>query len=80
MKVRDFLSQEIVVLNIEDFYFFLLRSLQLYCNFLDTPGQPGVPEIKDYDRDFVELQWTRPQEDGGSPITGYVIEKREKYK
>lgn len=46
----------------------------------DTPGQPGVPEIKDYDRDFVELQWTRPQEDGGSPITGYVIEKREKYK
>lgn len=80
MKVRDFLSQEIVVLNIEDFYFFYWDPYNCIVIFSDTPGQPGVPEIKDYDRDFVELQWTRPQEDGGSPITGYVIEKREKYK
>ncbi|KAG8335958.1 myosin light chain kinase activity protein [Homalodisca vitripennis] len=48
-------------------------------NPFDAPGQPGIPEIKDYDRDFVDLQWTRPVEDGGSPITGYVIEKKEKY-
>lgn len=35
--------------------------------------------VSDYDSDFVELQWDRPQEDGGSPITGYIIEKRDKY-
>jgi len=47
--------------------------------FVDEPGKPGTPEVVDYDRDFVELQWKRPDEDGGSPITGYVIEKRDKY-
>lgn len=48
-------------------------------NPFDEPGKPGLPEIKDYDVDFVELEWQRPETDGGSPITGYVIEKRDKY-
>ena len=46
--------------------------------FSDEPGAPGAPEATDWDRDFVELKWTPPEQDGGSPITGYVIEKREK--
>lgn len=48
-------------------------------NPFDAPGAPGTPTIEDYDKDFVELKWNRPLEDGGSPITGYVIEKRDKY-
>lgn len=48
-------------------------------NPFDEPSKPGTPEIKDYDTDFVELQWTRPESDGGSPITGYIIEKKDKY-
>ncbi|CAD7001755.1 unnamed protein product, partial [Ceratitis capitata] len=43
------------------------------------PSKPGTPVIKDFDKDFVDLEWTRPEGDGGSPITGYVIEKRDKY-
>ncbi|XP_023314705.1 twitchin isoform X11 [Trichogramma pretiosum] len=48
-------------------------------NPFDEPGKPGTPKIKDYDSDFVELEWTRPIDDGGSAITGYIIEKRDKF-
>lgn len=46
--------------------------------FADEPGAPGRPEATDWDKDHVDLRWTPPLNDGGSPITGYVIEKREK--
>uniref|UniRef100_A0A8D8U540 Twitchin n=2 Tax=Cacopsylla melanoneura TaxID=428564 RepID=A0A8D8U540_9HEMI len=48
-------------------------------NPFNKPGKPGTPEIKDFDTDFVELAWTPPEQNGGSPIVGYVIEKKEKY-
>lgn len=48
-------------------------------NPYDEPTKPGTPVIKDYDKDFVELAWDRPESDGGSPITGYIIEKKDKY-
>lgn len=44
----------------------------------DEPGKPGKPVIKDYDKDFVELEWKPPENDGGSPIEKYVIEKKVK--
>lgn len=48
-------------------------------NPYDEPGQPGQPEIVDYDKDFVDLKWDPPMRDGGAPITGYIIEKKDKY-
>ncbi|KPU74929.1 uncharacterized protein Dana_GF19006, isoform G [Drosophila ananassae] len=48
-------------------------------NPYDEPTKPGIPIITDFDKDFVDLEWTRPDSDGGSPITGYIIEKRDKY-
>ena len=33
---------------------------------------------KDYDSGQVTLEWKAPVIDGGSPITGYIIEKKEK--
>lgn len=57
--------------------FFLIENLCLVF-FLDEPGAPGQPEPTDWDKDHVDLKWTPPINDGGSPITAYVIEKREK--
>lgn len=48
-------------------------------NPFDEPGKTSAPEITDYDKDFVELKWDRPENDGGAPITGYIIEKRDKF-
>lgn len=45
--------------------------------FSDKPGAPGQPEPIATTEDSITLQWTRPLHDGGSPIQGYVLEKRE---
>ena len=47
-------------------------------NPFDEPGKPGTPEIADWDKDHVKLKWEPPLKDGGAPITGYIIEKKEK--
>lgn len=47
---------------------------------LDEPGKPGTPEIVDYDNKGVDLKWTPPSSDGGSPIEKYIIEKKDRYK
>ncbi|KAE8739414.1 hypothetical protein FOCC_FOCC015100, partial [Frankliniella occidentalis] len=42
----------------------------------DVPGAPGAPRRLDSSEDSITIAWTKPRHDGGSPITGYVIEKR----
>lgn len=44
----------------------------------DEPDAPGKPQITDWDRDHVDLQWPAPSSDGGSPITEYIVQKKEK--
>lgn len=44
----------------------------------DPPGPPSTPEITGYDRNHVSLKWNPPHNDGGSPITEYIIEKFDK--
>lgn len=43
-------------------------------------GAPAVPEnlrVTDQHKEYISLAWDSPQSDGGAPITGFVIEKRD---
>lgn len=42
------------------------------------PSPPGKPQTSDVSEDAVTLSWTMPLSDGGSQITGYIIERRHK--
>lgn len=47
-------------------------------NEFDEPDAPGRPAVTDWDKDHVDLEWAPPKNDGGSPVTGYIIQKKEK--
>jgi hypothetical protein len=44
----------------------------------DPPGEPGEPKCVTTSEDSITLGWTPPRKDGGAPIKGYIIEKKEK--
>ncbi|XP_072050763.1 immunoglobulin superfamily member 22-like [Amphiura filiformis] len=44
-------------------------------SLFDSPSQPGKPEGEIINRTSIRITWLAPKKDGGSPITGYVIEQ-----
>ena len=48
-------------------------------NPFDEPEKPGTPDVLDWDKDHVDLEWKPPQSDGGAPIEKYIIEKKGPY-
>merc|ERR1719415_483684 len=43
------------------------------------PGAPGEPSIVDFDNKSVTLRWAKPKEDGGRPISHFIIQKKDKF-
>lgn len=35
-------------------------------------------EFVDVDKDHCEVAWEKPEDDGGAPLEGYIVERREK--
>ena len=44
----------------------------------DAPRAPSQPKCVGTTEDTITLEWNAPKNDGGSPIYGYVLEKRDK--
>ena len=42
-----------------------------------VPGKPVDPQCDDTAKGSITLSWEPPTDDGGKPITGYVVEKRQ---
>jgi titin len=47
-------------------------------NPFDVPGRPDAPEVTDLKADSATISYRPPASDGGSPITGYIIEVKAK--
>ena len=41
----------------------------------DKPGPPEAPSISDVTKTGCVVAWQPPKEDGGSPVTGYHVER-----
>lgn len=48
-------------------------------NPYDEPDKPTDLEATDWDKDHIDLKWNPPFNDGGAPITSYIVEKKDKY-
>ena len=42
---------------------------------IDLPGPPSAPEVVEAFRDSCTLTWKEPDHDGGTPVTGYFVER-----
>ena len=52
-----------------------LRYLTNYVFITDKPGPPSAPEVTEIRKTSCTLSWQPPEEDGGTPVIGYLIER-----
>ena len=56
----------------------ILISKGYQCSSSGPPDAPTGPmETSNMDRTVVDLTWKPPASDGGAPVTGYIVERRE---
>ena len=46
-------------------------------NISDEPSSPRNLRVSEVWTDYITVAWESPETDGGSPITAYIIEKRD---
>lgn len=66
-----YLSQYTFIVSV----FKLMLMLMFLFYYVETPGSPSRVQPSDISKDAVTLTWYEPDEDGGSPITGYWVER-----
>lgn len=57
----------------------LMENLLFVCVCLcwSEPPGPPTPKVTDWTKSTVELEWIPPLVDGGSKVTGYIVEFKE---
>ena len=60
---------------------FMMQFIQYFQNTrhfglsTDPPGQPSAPEPLEVTSSTCDLAWKPPENDGGSPVTGYYVQR-----
>lgn len=57
---------------------FFLNNNFILLFFSVAPSAPDMPKVDKVTKNSVTLSWGKPLRDGGSKITGYLIEKKPK--
>ncbi|KAI8485761.1 Titin-like [Branchiostoma belcheri] len=52
-------------------------SKQIKVTILDVPGEPNDVKISRVFANEMTVTWSKPYQDGGSPITNYVVDRRD---
>jgi predicted phage tail protein len=56
----------------------LLFPKFILCDFADKPGKPEGPlEVSDVHKEGCKLKWSKPKDDGGLPLSSYIVEKMD---
>ena len=60
------------------FYAYLFLFHNYLCVFVAVPSKcTGPIVVTEVQQHSISIKWKPPKEDGGSPLTGYIVEKRE---
>lgn len=57
-------------------YLGIFKHRNAWLLFSAVPGKPGVPQLTEVKDGSITVTWTSPENDGGSPITNYILEYR----
>lgn len=52
-------------------------SSKFYLPSTDEPFPPSMPKCIEQDRDHIVIGWEPPENDGGNPVQGYIVERKE---
>ena len=54
-----------------------LTCNKVLCYASDPPFAPRNLKVIDFHTDYITISWQPPENDGGAPIKGYVVEKHD---
>jgi len=86
-RLESAFTVSIIFLQTRHIKMYPTESVVIYCEFVrgslvllslsdaGKPGPPDAPSISDVTKTGCVVAWQPPKEDGGSPVTGYHVER-----